>query len=56
MPAAYYWVLVPMVSLLTLLPVSINGMGVREGGMVLLLAPLGVGTGAGDSPGLPVVR
>jgi uncharacterized membrane protein YbhN (UPF0104 family) len=41
-PAAYYWVLVPMVSLLTLLPVSINGMGVREGGVVLFLAPLGV--------------
>ena len=41
-PAAYYWILVPMVSLLTLLPVSVNGMGVREGGMVLFLAPLGV--------------
>src|SRR5262249_40042492 len=44
-PAAYYWVLVPMVTLLTLLPVSLNGMGIREGGMVLFLAPLGVGTG-----------
>ncbi len=41
-PTAYYWILVPMVSLLTLLPVSINGMGVREGGVVLFLAPLGV--------------
>ena len=41
-PAAYYWILVPMVSLLTLLPVSVNGMGVREGGMVLFLTPLGV--------------
>ena len=29
----------PMVALLTLLPVSLNGMGVREGGMVLFLAP-----------------
>jgi glycosyltransferase 2 family protein len=44
-PAAYYWVFVPMVSLLTLLPVSLNGMGVREAGMVLFLAPLGVGEG-----------
>lgn len=44
-PAAYYWVLVPMVSLLTLLPVSLNGMGVREGAMALFLAPLGVGEG-----------
>ena len=41
-PTAYYWILVPMVSLLTLLPVSINGMGVREGGVVLFLTPLGV--------------
>jgi uncharacterized membrane protein YbhN (UPF0104 family) len=44
-PAAYYWVLVPMVTLLTLLPVSVNGMGVREGAMVVFLAPLGVGRG-----------
>jgi uncharacterized membrane protein YbhN (UPF0104 family) len=44
-PAAYYWVLVPMVSLLTLVPVSVNGMGVREGAMVLFLTPLGVGRG-----------
>jgi uncharacterized membrane protein YbhN (UPF0104 family) len=44
-PASYYWVLVPMVSLLTLLPVSLNGMGVREGGMVVFLTPLGIGEG-----------
>jgi uncharacterized membrane protein YbhN (UPF0104 family) len=44
-PAAYYWVLVPVVSLLTLLPVSVNGMGVREGAMVLFLTPLGVDQG-----------
>lgn len=41
-PTAYYWIMAPMVSLLTLLPVSINGMGVREGGVVLFLTPLGV--------------
>src|SRR5208282_2195634 len=44
-PASYYWILVPMVSLATLLPVSLNGMGVREGSSVLLLAPLGISTG-----------
>jgi uncharacterized membrane protein YbhN (UPF0104 family) len=44
-PAAYYWVMVPMVSLLTVLPVSLNGMGVREGGVLLFLAPLGVAEG-----------
>ena len=38
---AYYWILVPMVSVLTLLP-SINGMGVREWSTALLLEPLGV--------------
>jgi uncharacterized membrane protein YbhN (UPF0104 family) len=41
-PAAYYWILVPMVTLLTLLPISLNGMGIREGGTILFLAPLGI--------------
>jgi uncharacterized protein (TIRG00374 family) len=44
-PVSYYWILVPMVTLLTLLPISLNGMGVREWGTVLFLAPLGVGQG-----------
>ena len=34
----YYFIFVPMVSLLTLLPVSVNGMGVREGSVALFLA------------------
>jgi uncharacterized membrane protein YbhN (UPF0104 family) len=41
-PAFYYWIMVPMVTLLTLLPVSLNGMGFREAGTILFLAPLGV--------------
>jgi uncharacterized membrane protein YbhN (UPF0104 family) len=41
-PVAYYCVLGPMVSLLTLLPISVNGMGVRELGTVVFLAPLGI--------------
>ena len=49
-PFAYYWVLVPLVTLLTLLP-SYNGIGVREGGLVLLLAPLGVEAGTAVSLG-----
>jgi uncharacterized protein (TIRG00374 family) len=44
-PASFYWILVPLVSILTLLPVSVNGMGVREWTTVMLLAPLGVGSG-----------
>lgn len=38
-PGSYYWIFVPMVSLLTMAPVSINGMGVREGATILFLAP-----------------
>ena len=38
----YYWVVVPVVSLITMMPVSINGMGVREGCFVLLLGLVGV--------------
>jgi uncharacterized membrane protein YbhN (UPF0104 family) len=44
-PEAYYWIVVPLVTILTLLPVSLNGMGIREGAMVTLLGPLGVGSG-----------
>ncbi|HEV3260368.1 MAG TPA: lysylphosphatidylglycerol synthase transmembrane domain-containing protein [Gemmataceae bacterium] len=44
-PGPYYWILVPMVTLLTLVPLSLNGMGLREWGMVLFLRPLGVGAG-----------
>ena len=44
-PASYYLMLVPTVTLLTLLPVSLNGMGVREGATALMLAPLGVDAG-----------
>jgi uncharacterized membrane protein YbhN (UPF0104 family) len=39
-PFAYCCILGPMVSLLTLLPISVNGMGVRELGTVAFLAPL----------------
>lgn len=44
-PVSFYWVMVPMVSVLTLLPVSVNGMGVREGATAVLLAPLGIAEG-----------
>lgn len=40
-PGHFYWILVPMVSLLTMLPLSVNGMGLREAGVVLFLTPLG---------------
>jgi uncharacterized membrane protein YbhN (UPF0104 family) len=45
-PPLYYAIFVPMVTLLTLLPISLNGMGIREGSTVLFLAPLGVSQGS----------
>jgi glycosyltransferase 2 family protein len=41
-PVLYYGLIVPLVALLALLPISVNGMGVREAGFVVLLAPLGI--------------
>jgi len=41
-PLSYYWILVPVVSLLGVLIPSIGGLGIREGGTLLFLAPLGI--------------
>lgn len=41
-PAAYYWILVPMVSLAVMIPVDINGAAIRPYATAALLAPLGV--------------
>src|SRR5262249_20304341 len=42
-PGVCYWILAPMVSLWAVVLPSINGMGVREGGVALFLVkPLGV--------------
>src|SRR5262249_49353124 len=41
-PASYYWILVPTVSLLAVLIPSIGGVGVREWGTSVMLGPLGV--------------
>jgi len=43
-PPAYYGVLAPLVALVALLPISLNGMGLRELATVVLLQPLGVGS------------
>lgn len=48
-PASYYWILVPLVTLATMLPITFNGMGVREGAMVVFLAPLGISAGTAVS-------
>jgi uncharacterized membrane protein YbhN (UPF0104 family) len=43
-PFAYCCVFVPMVSLITMLPIGINGIGFREQSTAMFLAPLGVAT------------
>src|SRR5262249_42387388 len=40
-PFGYYWVLVPLLSVASMLP-GMNGLGVGEGAMVLMLTPVGV--------------
>jgi uncharacterized membrane protein YbhN (UPF0104 family) len=52
LPAAAYCVAVPLVSLMTALPISLNGVGVREGGLVWVLAPYGVSEAQGIALGL----
>lgn len=51
-PFLGYAVVVPLVSLLTMLPISVGGMGVREGSLILLLAPFGVGEAGALALGL----
>jgi uncharacterized protein (TIRG00374 family) len=43
---------VPVVSIAQVLPLSVNGLGLREGALVLLLAPLGVASGQAVALGL----
>jgi uncharacterized protein (TIRG00374 family) len=40
----YFFLFIPIISSLLLLPISINGLGVREGAYVLLFASAGVGS------------
>jgi uncharacterized membrane protein YbhN (UPF0104 family) len=43
---------IPVVAMAQVLPVSVNGLGLREGALVLLLQPLGVATGQAVALGL----
>jgi len=42
LPLSVWFAVVPLVALAMVLPISIGGVGVREGGLALLLAPAGV--------------
>lgn len=50
-PPAYYWIVVPMVSLLQVVMPSLNGHGVREGGLILFLGEVGVASSVAVSLG-----
>ena len=43
---------VPVVAIAQVLPFSVSGLGLREGALVLLLAPLGIATGQAVALGL----
>lgn len=42
LPLSTWFAVVPLVALVMVVPLSINGVGVREGGLALLLAPAGI--------------
>jgi uncharacterized membrane protein YbhN (UPF0104 family) len=52
LPLAVWFAVVPLVALAMVVPLSINGVGVREGGLALLLKPAGVSTDAAVAIGL----
>ncbi len=51
-PLVYFCAIIPIMTLLTWAPISINGIGVREASLSLFLAPLGVPPAASVSLGL----
>ena len=51
-PASSYFIAVPAVALASTLPLSVNGVGVREGGLALLLQPDGLTEEQGVALGL----
>ncbi|MFZ5863856.1 MAG: lysylphosphatidylglycerol synthase transmembrane domain-containing protein [Nitrospirota bacterium] len=42
MPIAFYFILIPLIAVATMIPVSLNGLGVREGAFVFFMAQVGV--------------
>jgi uncharacterized membrane protein YbhN (UPF0104 family) len=52
LPLVAYFVSVPAVAMLTMLPVSVSGVGVREGGLAWMLAAYGVAPAIGITLGV----
>ena len=48
-PLGYFFLFIPIISTLLLLPISLNGLGVREGAYILLFASAGVSSAAAAS-------
>jgi uncharacterized membrane protein YbhN (UPF0104 family) len=51
-PLSFYFVLLPVMSLLTLVPISLNGLGVREAAGAVLLRGIGQPAGVGFALGV----
>lgn len=51
-PLQAYFIAVPVVALITALPLSINGLGIREGGLAIVLTNFGVSNEMGVTLGL----
>jgi uncharacterized membrane protein YbhN (UPF0104 family) len=41
-PVVFYFILIPLIAVATMIPVSLNGLGIREGAFVFFLAQVGV--------------
>lgn len=41
-PVVFYFILIPLIAVATMIPVSLNGLGVREGAFVFFMAQVGV--------------
>lgn len=42
LPIPYFFIFIPVISIITLLPISINGLGVQDGAYVLLFTQIGI--------------
>jgi uncharacterized membrane protein YbhN (UPF0104 family) len=51
-PASFFWIFVPVVNVLGMLPITFSGVGIREGGYVIALASVGVDRESGVALGL----
>jgi hypothetical protein len=51
-PFSFCLIIYPLVGTFAAIPISLNGLGLREGGYILLLAAIGIGTEKGIAFGM----